>query len=154
MSSIAEQLDEELKDAMRAKDVARRDVIRQVRAEVGVARSAPGFDKNEGDDFYRAVIGSYVKKMQKSLAEYETLGERGQDMAAKLRFEIEYLSRWLPSKLDEAATADLVERTIDELGVAGDPAAAGRVIGAIMKSHRDEVDGALVNRLVRDRLGG
>ncbi|MFP5332533.1 MAG: GatB/YqeY domain-containing protein [Acidimicrobiia bacterium] len=92
--------------------------------------------------------------MQKSLAEYETLGDRGQDMAAKLRFEIEYLSRWLPSKLDEAATADLVERTIDELGVAGDPAAAGRVIGAIMKSHRDEVDGALVNRLVKDRLGG
>lgn len=153
MTTIAEQLDAELKDAMRAKDAARRDVIRQIRAEVGVARSAPGFDKDEGDDFYRAVIGSYVKKMQKSLAEYEGLGERGQEMAEKLRFEVDYLSRWLPSKLDDAATAELVDRTIGDLGVAGDPSAAGRVIGAIMKDHKDEVDGALVNRIVRERLG-
>lgn len=154
MSTIAEQLDEELKDAMRAKDTARRDVIRQIRSEVGVARSAPGFDKNEGDDFYQTVIASYVKKMQKSLTEYEGLGERGQEMAAKLRFEVEYLSRWLPSKLDETATVELVDRTISDLGVGGDPAAAGRVIGAIMKSHKDEVDGALVNRLVKERLSG
>ncbi|MDX1448278.1 MAG: GatB/YqeY domain-containing protein [Acidimicrobiia bacterium] len=154
MSTIAEQLDTELKDAMRSKDVARRDVIRQIRSEVGVARSAPGFDRNEGDDFYRSVIASYVKKMQKSLAEYEGLGERGAAMADKLRFEIEYLSRWLPSKLDEAATTALVDRVIADLGVAGDPAAAGRVIGSIMKEHRDEVDGGLVNRLVKERLDG
>lgn len=153
MSTIAEQLDVELKDAMRTKDAARRDVIRQIRAEVGVARSAPGFDHDEGDDFYRAVIGSYVKKMQKSLTEYEGLGERAAPMADKLRFEIEYLSRWLPSKLDEAETAALVERAIADLGVGGDPSAAGRVIGAIMKGHKDEVDGALVNRVVRERLG-
>ena len=153
MTTIAEQLDAELKDAMRAKDAARRDVIRQIRAEAGVARSAPGFDKNEGDDFYRTVIGSYVKKMQKSLAEYEGLGERGQEMAEKLRFEVDYLSRWLPSKLDDVATAELVDRTIEGLGVAGDPSAAGRVIGSIMKDHRDEVDGAVVNRIVRERLG-
>lgn len=152
--TIAEQIDSELKDAMRAQDGPRRDVLRQVRAEIGVAKTAPGFDGAEDDDFHRAVIAGYVKKMQKSLVEYEGLGERGQAMAAKLRFEVEYLSRWLPSKLDEAATTELVDRTIADLGVAGDPAAAGRVIGAIMKDHKDEVDGALVNRLVRQRLGG
>ncbi|HSJ27385.1 MAG TPA: GatB/YqeY domain-containing protein [Acidimicrobiia bacterium] len=152
--TIAEELDAELKDAMRAKDVARRDVIRQVRSEIGIAKTAPGFDGDEGDDFHRAVIASYVKKMQKSLAEYEGLGERGQAMADKLRFEVEYLSRWLPSKLGESATAELVDRTIGELGAEGDPSASGRVIGAIMKAHRDDVDGALVNRIVRERLGG
>lgn len=152
MTTIADQLDAELKDAMRAKDSARREVIRQIRAEAGVARSAPGFDRNEGDDFYRAVIGSYVKKMQKSLAEYEGLGDRGREMADKLRFEVDYLSRWLPSKLDDAATAEIVDRAIADLGVTGDPSAAGRVIGEIMKDHKDEVDGAAVNRIVRERL--
>jgi uncharacterized protein len=152
--TIAEELDNELKGAMRAKDAARRDVIRQVRSEIGVAKTAAGFDGNADDAFHQAVIASYVKKMQKSLAEYEGLGERGEAMAEKLRFEVEYLSRWLPSKLDEAATRDLVDRTVDELGVAGDPSAAGRVIGTIMAGHKDEVDGALVNRLVRERLAG
>ncbi len=152
--TIAAELDAELKDAMLAKDAPRRDVIRQIRSEIGVARSAPGFDGDLDDDFHRAVIAGYVKKMQKAVSEYEALGERGAAMADKLRFEVEYLSRWLPKKLDEDATRALVDSTIEDLGVGGDPGAAGRVIGAIMKSHRDEVDGGLVNRLVRHRLGG
>jgi hypothetical protein len=150
--TIAEELDLELKDAMRAKDAARRDVVRQVRAEAGVAKTAPGFDGDESDDFYRAVIGAYVKKMQKSMAEYEGLGERGQIMAEKLRFEVDYLARWLPSKMSEEDTRALVRSTIGDLGVSGDPTAAGRVIGSIMKSHKDDVDGALVNRIVREEL--
>lgn len=150
--AIAEELDAELKDAMRAKDAARRDVIRQIRSEIGIARTAPGFDGDEGDAFHQGVIGSYTKKMQKSLAEYEGLGERGAAMAEKLRFEVDYLSRWLPTKMDEAATRALVERIVDDLGVNGDASAAGRVIGAIMKSHKDDVDGSLVNRIVREQL--
>jgi uncharacterized protein len=150
--TIAKELADELKSAMLEKDVARRDVIRQIRSEAGLAATAPGFDGEVDDDFYRAVIGSYVKKMRKSIIEYEGLGEKGQIMAEKLAFEVDYLSRWLPSKLDENDTRALVEATIAQLGVAGDPSAAGRVIGAIMKSHKDDVDGTLVNQLVRQQL--
>jgi uncharacterized protein YqeY len=152
--TIAEELDIELKEAMRGKDAARRDVIRQVKAEVGIAKTAPGFDGVEDDAFHRSVIGSYVKKMQKSLTEYDGLGERGRAMADKLRYEVEYLSRWLPAKLDEDETRRLVDSTVTDLGVSGDPGATGRVIGAIMNSHKDQVDGALVNRIVRERLSG
>jgi uncharacterized protein YqeY len=65
---------------------------------------------------------------------------------------VEYLSRWLPKRLDEAATRELVRSAISELGVAGDSKASGRVIGSIMKAHRDEVDGGVVNRLVAEEL--
>jgi uncharacterized protein YqeY len=41
---------------------------------------------------------------------------------------------------------------IAEMSVAGDPKASGRVVGAIMKAHKDEVDGGLVNRLVSAAL--
>ncbi len=58
----------------------------------------------------------------------------------------------MPQKLDEAATRTLIEAKIAELGVAGDEKAAGRVTGMIMKEHKDDVDGALVNRLVREVL--
>jgi len=65
---------------------------------------------------------------------------------------VEYLSRWLPSKLDEAATRDLVKAAIAELGVGGDEKAAGRVIGHVMKTHGKDLDGGLVNRVVREEL--
>ena len=152
MATIKEQLAEELKDAMKTKDVDRRDVIRMVESEVSLAKSAAGFKGEVNDDLYRQVIASYSKKMDKARAEYLELGPRGEEMARKLGWEVAFLSRWLPTKLDQESTEALVTATISELGVAGDPKAAGRVIGHIMKNHKDEVDGGLVNRLVAAAL--
>jgi len=150
--TIKEELASELKDAMRANDGPRRDVIRQIETEVAVARSEPGFEGEVDDDLYRQVIGSYVKKMDKSRQEYLDLGERGAAMAAKLGFEVGYLSRWLPQKLDEEATRALIREAVTELGAAGDEKAAGRVTGHVMKARGQDLDGGLVNRLVREEL--
>jgi len=150
--SIKDDLAQELHDAMRAQDGPRRDVIRQVETEIAVAKSQPGFEGEVDDDLYRAVIAAYVKKMDKARDEYLEIGERGAAMAEKLGYEVEYLSRWLPSKLDEAATRDLVKAAIAELGVGGDEKAAGRVIGHVMKTHGKDLDGGLVNRVVREEL--
>ena len=150
--SIREELAGELRDAMRAQDAPRRDVIRQIETEISVARSEPGFSGELDDDLYRRVIGAYVKKMDKTRQEYLDIGERGAAMAAKLGYEVEYLGRWLPQKLDEAQTRDLVRKTIQDLGVAGDEKAAGRVTGQLMKEHGKDLDGGLVNRLVREEI--
>ena len=150
--SIQEQLTEELRTAMKEKDQRRRDVIRQVQTEVATAKSQPDFSGEVDDAFYQRVIASYVKKMDKSREEYADMGERGQAMADKLAFEVDYLSQFLPEKLDEAETRKLVQDVIDEIGVAGDEKAAGRVTGHLMKRHGQDLDGALVNRLVREEL--
>ena len=150
--TIKEELNAELKDAMKARDARRRDVIRMIETEVTLARSAPGFKGEVNDALYRKVIAAYAKKMEKAKSEFEVAGDRGAAMVEKLEWEVEYLGRWLPKKLDEESTAALIAAAIAELGVAGDPKASGRVIGQIMKEHKDEVDGALVNRLVAEAL--
>lgn len=150
--SIQEELAAELRDAMKAKDVRRRDVIRQIETEVATAKSQPGFSGEVDDALYQKVIASYVKKMDKTRAEYEGYGERGADMAAKLAFEVEYLSKWTPKKLSEAETSELIRAAIAELGVDGDEKAAGRVTGHLMKTRGKDLDGGLVNRLVREEL--
>jgi uncharacterized protein YqeY len=151
--SIKEELAAELRDAMKTRDVARREVIRMIDTEVAIARSAPGFSGEVDDNLYRQVIASYAKKMDKARQEYEGYGDRGAEMVAKLNWEVDYLSRWLPKKLDEEATRRIVRQAIADLGVEGDPKASGRVIGQVMKAHKDEVDGGLVNRLVAGELG-
>lgn len=150
--TIQDELRAELKDALKTSDRNRKDVIRAIETEVSRAKAEPSFEGDIDDDLYRTVIGSYVKKMTKARHEYDELGDRGEEMSGKLGFEIEYLSRWLPKQLDEAATKDLVFQAITELSVA-DPKQAGKVVGHIMKDHKDEVDGGLVNRLVREALG-
>lgn len=149
---IQEELVAELQDAMRARDKPRASVIRQVQTEVAVAKSAPGFTGEVDDELYTATIASYVKKMEKARLEFEELGERGADQATKLAFEVDYLSRWTPRLPGEDETRAIVTSAIAELGV-DDPKMMGRVMGHIMKSGV-ELDGGLVNRLVREELGG
>ena len=149
--TIKEQLAANLKEAMRAKDRPQINVIRQIESEVGVRRSAPGFSGEIDDNLYIETISSYVKKMKKAQKEFEAAGERGAEQAAKLAYEVEYLSQWLPAQADEATTRQMVRDAIAELGV-DDPKAVGRVIGHIMRSGAD-LDGGLVNRLVREELG-
>ncbi len=149
--TIREQLARELRDAIKSSDPLRRDVIRQIETEVSKVTSQVGMT-DATDDVYEVVIAAYVKKMAKARDEYAELGERGEKMAAKLEFEVDYLSRWLPSKLDAAATRELVRQTIEDMRVAGDPKAVGKVVGALMKT-RDDLDGALVNTVAREELG-
>jgi uncharacterized protein YqeY len=148
---IQEELTAELKDAMRARDKARSSVIRQVQTEVAVAKSAPGFKGEVDDGLYTSTIVSYVKKMEKARLEFEGLGERGKDQADKLAYEVDYLSRWTPNLPGEDETRKIVRSAIAELGV-DDPKMMGRVMGHIMRTGV-ELDGGLVNRLVREELG-
>jgi uncharacterized protein YqeY len=150
--AIKDELATELKDALRSGDKARAAVIRQVETEVSRAKSEPGFQGEVDDALYVKVIGSYTKKMAKARDEYLGYGEKGASRAEALGFEIEYLSRWLPKSLGEDETRAVVEAAIAELGV-DDPKMAGRVIGHVMKSGTEGLDGALVNRIVREALG-
>jgi hypothetical protein len=150
--SISQELAAELKDAMKARDRDRSDVIRSIETEVSRAKSEPGFEGEVDDALYQQVIASYVKKMDKARQEYEEAGDRGAAQAEKLGFEVEYLRRWLPQVLSEEETAAIVTEAIAETG-ASDPKEAGKVVGHIMKSGREGLDGALVNQLVRQQLG-
>ncbi len=151
--SIHDELIEELKDAMRAQDRRRLDVIRQVETEVSRSRSEKGFSGDpQSDELYAKVIAAYVKKMDKAREEFVAAGERGVEQAEKLAYEVEYLDRWVAKSLSETETAEVVRVAIMELK-ASDPKQMGQVIGHIMKNGPDGMDGAVVSRLVREALG-
>lgn len=149
--AIEQALNDELKQAMRAKDADRLAAIRGVKSDMGKRLSEAGAPDEATDDDWVAVIAAFVKRNKKSKAEYDGLGERGAEMAQKLQSEIDYLSQWLPTKLDETATAALVAEAISSVD-ASSPADTGKVMGVIMGKHKDAVDAGLVNKLVKAAL--
>lgn len=148
--SIDQQLRDDQKTAMKAGDKATLNVVRSIRTEVATAQAAPRFEGEVDDALYVDVIATYVKRIQKAKAEYDTMGEAGAERSASIAFEIEYLSRYLPKKLGEAATRELVEQAIIDLDANGDTP-PGKVVGLVMRSGED-LDGALVNRLASELL--
>jgi len=150
--SIKDELQQELAEALRSKDRNRADVVRQITTEVAKTMKAPGFEGEEDDALYKKTIGSYAKKMTKALAEYERVGQGESEAASKLRFEVDYLGRWLPKALSEDEIAALVDEAVQAVG-ATDMKGMGQVMGHLKKAHPD-LDGATASRLVKARLSG
>jgi uncharacterized protein YqeY len=147
--TIEDQLRQDQTAAMKARDKDTLNAIRSVQAEVAIAKSAPGFTGDVDDELYVRTIATYVKRVGKSQVEYDAMGDDGAEQAAKLAFEIDYLGKYLPKVLDEAATRVLVDKAIVDLNATPDTP-AGQIIGTVMRSGKD-LDGTLVNRLVQER---
>jgi uncharacterized protein YqeY len=141
-----------MKEAMRNKKQAELGVLRMIKTQAQTAKTAPGFDGETGDAFWQGVIAKYVKQQTRARVEFESAGDAGQKQVDQLTFEIEYLLEFLPKKLDDEAVRALVRQAIQDLAVEN-PKMIGKVIGHIMKTHRDEVDAAAVKRIAGEELG-
>lgn len=148
--TIEERLRKDLTAAMKARDKPKLSAIRSVQTEVSAAKSAPGFTGAVDDQLYTKTIATYVKQITRSKNEYDALGDSGREQSEKLAYEIDYLTHYLPTTLDEAATAALVDKIMSDIGADADTP-MGRIIGAVMSSG-ESVDGSLVNKIVRQKL--
>tara|TARA_B100001248_G_scaffold54274_1_gene35776 strand:- start:3583 stop:4029 length:447 start_codon:yes stop_codon:yes gene_type:complete len=146
--ALVDDLSAALKEAMKAKDKPKLDAIRQVQTEIAKKKSEKGEEAT--DELVLAVISSYVKKMTKAVEEYQTLGDRGTEMAEKIQFEIDFLSEWLPEQLSEEEVEKIVDAVLIEMGDI-DISQMGKVIGAVM-SKGDGIDGSLVSKIVKSKL--
>ena len=146
--ALGDDLSAALKEAMKAKDKPKLDAIRQVQTEIAKKKSEKGEEAT--DELVLAVISSYVKKMTKAVEEYQTLGDRGTEMAEKIQFEIDFLSEWLPEQLSEEEVEKIVDAVLIEMGDI-DISQMGKVIGAVM-SKGDGIDGSLVSKIVKSKL--
>jgi uncharacterized protein YqeY len=151
--ALAQQLDDTLKTAIKDKDSRTANVVRMLKTRLAERTSAKGFQGQVDDALVTDVIGAYRKQLQKALAEYEKLGDRGATQAADLRFEIEFCERFLPRGMDEAALRAVVAERLAALGIT-DARQSGRLVGDVMKTHKGQVDAADVKRVAEELLRG
>ena len=151
--ALEQQLTDALTQAIRAKDTRTADVVRMLKTRLQEQRTAKGFTGHVDDALVMDVIGAYRKQLQKALAEYDKLGERGAAQAAQLRFEIEFCEHFLPKGLDAIALRSLVQERAKGLGVT-DVKQIGRLVGDVMKTHKGQVDAADVKKIAEELLQG
>ena len=146
--AITDDLSAALKEAMKAKDKPKLDAIRQIQTEVAKKKAEKGEEVT--DELVLGVISSYVKKMTKAVEEYQSLGDRGFEMAEKIQFEIDFLSGWLPEQLSEEEVVTIIDEVLAEIGDV-DMSQMGKIIGAVM-AKADGLDGSVVSKLVREKI--
>jgi uncharacterized protein len=149
--SLYESIEQKLHEAIKGRDLRSADCLRMLKSKLIEKRTSPGFKGELTDAVVREVAATYVKQLSRSIQEYEKGGEAGREHIEKIRWEVDFFADYLPKHLDEGATRRIVEEAIAQSGVS-DPGQSGRVIGVVMKSHKEEVDPALVRRLVEEIL--
>ena len=145
--SLLERLEEDLKSAMRAGDGVKRDTLRMVLAACKNRRIELAGDLNE--EQLLAVLSQNVKSRKDSAEQYQAAGR--EELAAKELAEIAVIEIYLPQKLSEEDTRKLVEEKIGELGLTSKKE-MGQVMKAIMATHKNLVDGKLVQRFAGEIL--
>ena len=148
---LAQALDDTLKTAIKEKDSRTANVVRMLKTRITERTTSKGFSGQVDDALVVDVVGAYRKQLQKALADYEKVGERGAAQAAELKFEIAFCERYLPKGMDEAALRALVGERLTALGIT-DPKQAGRVVGDVMKTHKGQVEAADVKRVAEELL--
>ena len=151
--ALEQELTDRLTQAIKTKDARTADVVRMLKTRLQERRTAKGFSGQIDDALVLDVIGAYRKQLQKAIAEYEKVGERGAAQAAQLRFELEFCESYLPKGMDEAAVRALVKERLAALGIA-DAKQVGRLVGDIMKTHNGQVEASDVKRIAEELLKG
>lgn len=150
--AIENELNELMKSAMKAKEMDKVKAVRQLKSKVQEEVNAKGFSGEVNDALYVKVIKSYVGSLRKGITELEAGGDKTAGLRDQYQWEIDLFSQWLPTLAGEAETRKLVRDALSETGVT-DPKQTGRVMGHLMKSHKDRLDPGLTKTIIEEELG-
>ena len=150
MNTLENKIQSDLVQAMKEKDTARVSALRSIKTAIMETKTAANGKKDleDGD------IVKIIQKLSKQREEAATIYEQNNrlDLAEGERKELTVLNTYLPKMLTESEVEEIVAKTIADLG-ATSMKDMGKVMGFINKTYSGQVDGSVVSRIVKSKLG-
>lgn len=144
---LRDRLNEEMKQAMKARDEIRLSVIRLIRSSVKNREIESRHELNDGE--ITEVVSTLVKQRRESIRMF---GEAGRtDLVEKEEKELSVLLAYLPQQFSREEVEALVVQAIADSGAQG-PKDMGKVMKAIMPHVTGRADGSLVSAVVKEKL--
>ncbi len=145
--TLKERLADDLKSAMKDKNVIRKNVVQMVRA--GVLQFEKDNKVTLDDNGVLEVIAKQLKQRKDSLPDYEKSGR--DDLIANLKAEMDVLMEYLPKQLTEDELCAIVKEIIAELG-ASSIKDMGKVMAAAKAKTVGRADGRMINEVAKKLL--
>ncbi len=142
------KLEQDIKDAMKARAAERLSTLRMLLGAVKNRRIELGDELTEDD--FQALVQRSIKQRKESVDQFRA-GNR-EDLAAKEEAEIETLLAYLPAQASEDDVRAAVAEFIASEGLEG-PSAIGPIMKAMMAKFGGATDGKTISRIARDLLG-
>jgi uncharacterized protein YqeY len=144
--SLKDRISSDLKDAMKAGDVVRREALRSALSGFSYRRVEAGHDLSESEEL--EVISKAVKQRNDSIEEFTKAGRT--ELADREQREREILMAYLPKQKTPEEIREVVRATL----ASGTPRNQGAVMKAVMPALRGVADGKTVAQVVAEELAG
>jgi uncharacterized protein len=151
---LRDNLNEALKDAMRARDMTTVGAVRLILAklkEVDIAARTEASREGVADDRILSMLQGMIKQRNESVVLYEK-GNRP-ELAEKEKAEIAVIERFLPKQMDEAAVAAAVAEAVASTG-AKTVKDMGGVMAVLKTKYAGQMDFAKASAAVKKALAG
>lgn len=145
---LIEQIKSDLNQALKAKNETKVSTLRFLLSAIN--NKAIELQKELTDEDINQVIAKQVKERKESITAFSAANR--EELAAKERDEMGYLSIYLPQQLTEGGVEKIVSEVISELGASG-PNDFGRVMSTVMARVKGQTDGNIVSGFVKKALG-
>ncbi len=146
--SIKQQLENDIKEAMRAKDELRKRALRSALSSIRLAEVEKGGELDDAG--VMAVLQKEIKSRHETIADAERAGRA--DMLAEAQAEIKVLESYLPQPFSPEELEQLARQAIQEVG-ATSPKEMGQVMKVLMPQLQGRASGAEASQVVRRLLG-
>jgi uncharacterized protein YqeY len=145
--TLIEEIEDELKDAMKARDAERRDALRLILNSLKSSQKELQRPLSEEEELQ---VLQRERKRRVEAADAFRTGGREEQAAAEER-ELEVLEEFMPEPLSEDEIDEIVDDVIAEVG-ATSMADLGRVMADVMPQIAGRADGSQVSQIVREKL--
>ncbi len=145
--ALKERLAEDLKAAMKDKDVVRKNAVQLIRA--GILQIEKDNKVTLDDDGIIEVIAKQLKQRRDVLPDYEKSGR--DDLIAELKAEMDVLMEYLPKQLTMEEIEKIVAEAIEKTGAASIKD-MGKIMAAVMPLVKGKADGKMINEAAKKLL--
>lgn len=147
--TLFEQISEDIKAAMKARDRVRLDTLRNIKKVFLEAKTAPGANDTLDDADALKIIQKLAKQGRESAATFAQ--QNRQDLADNELAQVTVIESYLPKQLDDAEIEAQVQEIIAATGASG-MKDMGKVMGIASKQMAGKADGRAISTIVRRLL--
>ncbi|UTW64331.1 GatB/YqeY domain-containing protein [bacterium SCSIO 12741] len=147
--TLAEQVNADIKDAMKAKEREKLDALRAVKSALLLAATEKGANNEVSEEAGIQVIQRLIKQRNEAAEAY--LGQNRQDLADVELAQVKVIEKYMPEQLSEEEVEEGLKSIIAETG-ASSMKDMGKVMGMATKKFSGKADNKLVSQLVRKML--
>lgn len=146
--SLKNKINEDLNNALKAKDNVRIDTLRSVRAEI-LKMDKSGMNREMNEEEEIQLLNKQAKMRKESIDLFAQAGR--QDLVDKEQAQLNIISEYLPKQMSKEEADAIVAKIVSDAGAVSQKD-FGKVMGEVMKQLKGKLDGKVLQELVKSKL--